>query len=66
MTTIKDAVDDLFNNRELAADEAIDRHYQEVFVFADRDSEGRFVRIEETTLPLEGHMTGSAGRSRWA
>jgi hypothetical protein len=120
MTTIKDAVDDLFNNQQLSADEAVDRHYgptfrqrtngswddrpgflarivdlrkgvehatitvldeltdghryaerhvvdlvqrdgkrilQEVYVFAERDSDGRFVRIEETTLMLEGHTT---------
>lgn len=25
---------------------------QEVYVFAERDLDGRFVRIEETTLPL--------------
>ncbi len=30
------------------------RILQEVYVFAQRDSGGRFVRIEETTLPLEG------------
>lgn len=29
------------------------RILQEVYVFAQRDSDGRFVRIEETTLPLE-------------
>ncbi len=120
MTTIKDAINDLFNNQQLPAEEAVDRHYgptfrqrtngswddrpgflarvidfrkvvehatitvldeltdgnryaerhvvdliqrdgnrilQEVFVFAERDSEGRFVRIEETTLMLEGHIT---------
>jgi hypothetical protein len=30
---------------------------QEVYVFAERDSDGRFVRIEEATVPLggEGH-----------
>lgn len=116
MTTIRDAVDDLFNNPQLPAEEAVERHYgptfrqrtngrwddrsaflariadlrkvvehatitvldeladddryaerhvvelvhrdgarvlQEVFVFAERDSEGRFVRIEETTRMLE-------------
>lgn len=113
MTTIKDAVDDLFNHQQLPAEEAVDRHYgptfrqrtngswedrpgfvarivhlrnvvehasitvldeltdgpryaerhvadlvqrdgtrmlQEVYVFAERDPDGRFVRIEETTL----------------
>lgn len=121
MTTIKDAVDDLFNNQQLPADEAVDRHYapafrqrtngswddragllarvvelrkvvkhatitlldeladgdryaerhvvelvqrdgervrQEVYVFADRDSDGRFARIEETTLMLESDQRG--------
>lgn len=29
------------------------RILQEVYVFAQRDSDGRFIRIEETTLPLE-------------
>ena len=116
MTTIKDAVEDLFNNRQLPAEEAVDRHYassfrqringswddrtgllarvielreviahatitvldevsdgnryaerhlidlaqqdgtrivHEVFVFAERDADGRFVRIEETTLELQ-------------
>ena len=115
MTTIKDAVEDLFNNRQLSAEEAVDRHYassfrqringnwddragllarvielreviahatitvldeiadgnryaerhlidlaqqdgtqivNEIFVFAERDFDGRFVRIEETTLEL--------------
>ncbi len=117
MTTIKDAFDDLLNNQQLPADEAVDLHFaptfrqrtngswddragflahivdlrkvvehasitildeltdanryaerhvvdlvqrdgkrilQEVYVFAERDSDGRFVRIEETTLMLEG------------
>lgn len=116
MTTIKDAVEDLLNNRQLTADAAVDRHFgpsfrqrtngswddrpaflarrvllreviqhatitvldelidadryaerhvvdlvkrdgerilQEVYVFAKRDSDGRFARIEETTLMLE-------------
>jgi len=116
MTTIKDAVEDLLNNRQLTTDEAVDRHFgptfrqrtngswddrpaflariillrevvehatitvldelfdsdryaerhvvdlvkrdgeriaQEVYVFAERDSDGRFTRIEETTLMLE-------------
>ncbi len=116
MTTIRDAVNDLFNNQELPAEEAVERHYgpgfrqrtdgsrddrtaflariaglrkvvehatitvldeladgnryaerhvvdlvrrdggrilQEVSVFAERDSEGRFVRMEETTRMLE-------------
>ena len=117
MTTIRDAVNDLFNNRQLPAGEAVARHYgpsfrqrtdgswddrtaflaritdlrkvvehatitvldeladgnryaerhvielvrrdggrrilQEVSVFAERDSEGRFVRIEETTRIIE-------------
>ncbi len=115
MTTIKDAVDDLLNNPQLSAEEAVDRHFgptfrqhvngslndragflarmvdirdavkhatitvldeltdgnryaerhivdlvqrdgtrfrQEVFVFAERDSDGRFVRIEETSRTL--------------
>ncbi len=119
MTTIKDAVDDLFNNQQLPADEAFDRHYgpsfrqrtngswddrpavlariaalrkvvdhatitvldeltdghryaerhivdlvqrdgnrilQEVSVFAEQDSDGRFVRIEETTLMIEDNQ----------
>jgi hypothetical protein len=117
MTTIKDAVNDLFNNQQLSAGAAVDRHYgptfrqrtngswndrrgflariddlrkvvkhatitvldeltddnryaerhivdlvqrdgkrilQEVYVFAERDPDGRFARIEETTLVLEG------------
>jgi hypothetical protein len=117
VTTIKDAVDDLFNNPELPPADAVDRHYgpgfrqrtngdwdersgllarvvegrevieratitvldelidgtryaerhvvdlaqtnggrirQEVYVFAEQDSDGRFVRIEEMTLLLEG------------
>lgn len=116
MTTIKDAVEDLLNNRQLTAEEAVDRHFgptfrqrtngswddrpaflarivllreavehatitvldelldgdryaerhvvdlvrhdgervvQEVYVFAERDPDGRFARIEETTLMLE-------------
>jgi hypothetical protein len=116
MTTIKDAVEDLLNNRQLTANEAVDRHFgptfcqrtngswddrpaflsriallrkvvehatiivlnelvdgdryaerhvvdlvkydgermvQEVYVFANRDPDGRFTRIEETTLLLE-------------
>ncbi len=116
MTTIKSAIDDLFNNQQLPAEEAVDLHFaptfrqrtngswddrdgflarlvdlrkvvehatvtildeladanryaerhvvdlvqrdgkrilQEVYVFAERDSDGRFVRIEETTLMLE-------------
>ncbi len=115
MTTIKSAIDDLLNNQQLPADEAVDLHFaptfrqrtngdwddragflarivdlrkvvehatitvldelndanryaerhvidlvqrggkrvlQEVYVFAERDSDGRFVRIEETTLTL--------------
>ncbi len=115
MTTIKDAVDDLFNDHQLSAEEAVDRHFgptfrqrvngkvddraaflarmvdireavehatitvldeltdgnryaerhvvdlvqrdgarvsQEVFVFAERDSDGRFVWIEETSRML--------------
>jgi hypothetical protein len=115
MTTVKDAIDDLFNHQHLSADEAVDRHFapafrqrvdgswddrsgflarvvqlrkavehaavtvldeltdgagyaerhivelvqrdggrtvQEVYVFAERDSDGRFVRIEETAVPL--------------
>lgn len=31
MTTIKDAVDDLFNNHQLAPEEAVDRHYGPTF-----------------------------------
>lgn len=117
MTTINDAVDDLFNNERLTAEEAVDRHYgptfrqrtngswddraaflarvadlrkvvaratvtvldeltdgdryaerhvvdlvrrdgqrirQEVYVFAERDADGRFVRIEESTFMLDG------------
>ncbi|MHC8332827.1 hypothetical protein [Pseudomonas sp. LB3P25] len=116
MTTIKDAIDDLFNNPQLTAQEAINRHFgpsfrqrsngswddrpafvarivqlrevveqvtvtvldelidaecyaerhiidlikrdgeriiQEVYVFAQFDADGRFARIEETTLVLE-------------
>lgn len=116
MSTIKEAVEDLFNNLQLSADEAIDRHFgpgfrqrtngrwddrpafseriahlrevvqyatitvldelaageryaerhvvdllkhdggricQEVYVFAERDPDGRFARIEETTLILD-------------
>ena len=116
MTTIKDAVEDLLNDRQLTTDEAVDRHFgpsfrqrtngswddraaflarivrfrevfkhatitvldelvdgdryaerhvidlvkrdgdrivQEVYVFAERDPEGRFTRIEETNLMLE-------------
>lgn len=116
MTTIRDAVNDLLNNQQLTAEEAVERHYgpsfrqrtngswddrpaflariadlrkvvehatitvldeladgnryaerhvvdlvrrdggrilQEVSVFAERDSEGRFIRIEETTRMLE-------------
>ncbi|MGW4803518.1 nuclear transport factor 2 family protein [Kitasatospora sp. NPDC004272] len=115
MSTLKDAVDDLFNNRRLPAHEAVDRHFapafrqrvdgswvdragflarvvrlreaveraevtvldefadgsgyaerhvvelvdrdggrtvQEVYVFARRDPDGRFVRIEETAVTL--------------
>ncbi|MCQ4206929.1 nuclear transport factor 2 family protein [Streptomyces longispororuber] len=121
MTTLKDAIDDLFNNRRLAADEAVDRHFapafrqrvngtwddrsgflarvvqlresvehvtvtvldeltdgnsyaerhivelvqrdgeragQEVYVFAERDPDGRFVRIEETALALDSGRPG--------
>jgi len=117
MTTVTDAVEDLFNNRGLSVQEAVDRHYapgfrqrtdghwddraallartaalrdvveratitvldelsdgpryaerhvidlaqrdgghivREVFVFAERDADGRFVRIEEATLPHGG------------
>lgn len=116
MITIKEAVEDLLNNRQLTADEAVDRHFgptfrqrtngrwddrdaflarivllreavdhatitvldelgdaeryaerhvvelvkrdgeqivQEVYVFAERDPDGRFVRIEEATVTLE-------------
>lgn len=116
MTTINDAVEDLLNNRQLTADEAVDRHFgptfrqrtngswddrptflarivllrevveratitvlneladgnnyaerhvvdlvkhdgerivQEVYIFGERDPDGRFTRIEETTLMLE-------------
>lgn len=119
MTTIKDAVEDLFNHQTLSVEEAVDRHYapsfrqrtngtwderpaflariaglrevvdhvgitvldevteagryaerhiadlvqrdgtrvrQEVYVFAERDSDGRFVRIEESTLTLDRHQ----------
>ncbi len=31
MTTIKDAVEDLLNNRKLTADEAVDRHFGPAF-----------------------------------
>jgi hypothetical protein len=121
MTTLKDAIDDLFNNRRLPADEAVDRHFapafrqrvngrwddrsgflarvvqlretvehvtitvldeltegnnyaerhivelvqhdgeragQEVYVFAERGPDGRFVRIEETALALESGQAG--------
>jgi hypothetical protein len=114
MTTVKAAVEDLFNDPRLSATEAIDRHYgpgfrqrtdgiwddrpefvtriaalreivqharitvldelddgtryaehhvidltqrdgehilREVFVFAERDAAGRFIRLEEATLP---------------
>ena len=30
------------------------RVVQEVYVFGDRDSDGRFTRVEETTMMLEG------------
>ncbi|AMM18629.1 hypothetical protein AX768_30905 (plasmid) [Burkholderia sp. PAMC 28687] len=116
MTTIKDAVEDLLNNQQLTAEEAVDRHFDpafrqrtngswedrarvlarivdlrrmvehatvtvldeltdgnryaerhivdlvqrngtrtllEVFVFAELGSDGRFVRIEETTQIYE-------------
>lgn len=115
MSTIKDAVEDLLNNRRLTVDEAVDRHFapsfrqrtngswddraafrarivllrevvehttitvldelvaadhyaerhvvdlvkrdgerivQEVYVFAERDPDGRFIRIEEATVML--------------
>jgi hypothetical protein len=115
MSTIKDAVEDMFNNPQLTADEALSRHFaptfrqrtngrwddrvafagrivllrevvahatitvldelaegdcyaerhvvdlvkrdgerivQEVYVFAERGPDGRFTRIEETTLTL--------------
>ncbi len=124
MTTIKDAFDDLLNNQQLPADEAVDLHFaptfrqrtngswddragflahivdlrkvvehasitildeltdanryaerhvvdlvqrdgkrilQEVYVFAERDSDGRFVRIEETTLMLKDDESGQSG-----
>lgn len=117
MTTIKAALDDLLNNRDLELGEAVDRHFaagyrqrtngdwddrnafithiahlrsivasaqvtvaeeiidtdryaerhivevtktdgsrivQEVYVFGDLDTDGRFTRIEETTLMLAG------------
>jgi len=116
MSTIKEAVEDLLNNRQLTADEALDRHFspsfrqrtnghwddrtafrariialreavehttvtvldelvaadnyaerhivelfkrdgqrivQEVYIFAKRDPDGRFTRIEEATVTLE-------------
>lgn len=116
MTSIKDAVEDLLNNRQLSVDEAVDRHFgptfcqrtngswddraafvarivlfrevvehatitildeltdanryaerhvidllmrdgermrQEVYVFGERDADGRFARIEEMTLRLQ-------------
>lgn len=116
MSTIKEAVEDLLNNRQLTADEALDRHFspdfrqrtnglwenraavcariislrevvkhstitildelvaadryaerhviellkhdgqrivQEVYLFATRDPDGRFNRIEEATVLLE-------------
>lgn len=116
MSTIKEAVEDLFNNPQLSADEAINRHFgpdfrqrtngswderpaflarivalreivkhatitvldelvdgeryaerhvvdlvkhdgerirQEVYLFAERDRDGRFARIEETALILD-------------
>jgi len=115
MSTIKEAVEDLLNNRQLTADEALDRHFspsfrqrtngiwdaraafrariialrevvehttitvldelldanryterhvvelvkhdgerivQEVYLFAQRDPDGRFTRIEEATVAL--------------
>ncbi|MFI0901125.1 nuclear transport factor 2 family protein [Streptomyces sp. NPDC020983] len=121
MTTVKAAIDDLFNNPQLSADEAVARHFapsfrqrvdgswddrpgflarvvrlrgtvahatvtvldeltdgnsyaerhivelvrrdgvravQEVYVFAERDSDGRFVRIEETAVTLPGDHAG--------
>lgn len=124
MSTIKAAVDDLFD-RQLPVEEALDRHFapgfrqrtngdwedrpavlariaelreiaehvtvtvldeladgaryaerhvvdlvrrdgarvaQEVYVFAERDADGRFVRIEEASLPLE--TDGPGPRSR--
>jgi hypothetical protein len=125
MSTIKHAVDDLFNNPQLSVNEAVERHYapafrqrtngrwedrravisrvsdlraviervtitvldelsdgqryaerhvidlvqrngtrlrQEVYVFAERDGDGRFSRIEETTLMLDPPAT-KAGKS---
>lgn len=119
MSTIKEAIEDLFNNPQLSADKAIDRHFgpdfrqrtngswddrpafsariahlreivkhatitvldelvdgeryaerhivdlvrhdgerirQEVYVFAQRDPDGRFARIEETTLILDNQQ----------
>lgn len=116
MTILKNVVEDLLNNRQLTADEAVDRHFapsfrqrtngswddratfltriaglrevvkhatiavldelvdddryaerhivdlvkhdgerivQEVYVFAKRNPDGRFTRIEETTLALK-------------
>ena len=116
MSTLKDAIHDLFNDPSLTADDAIDRHFapgfrqrsngywderaafrvrmlllrdvvdratisvldeladgsryaerhvidlmkrdgerilQEVYVFAERDRDGRFTRIEETSFALE-------------
>jgi hypothetical protein len=116
MTSLKAAVEDLLNNRQLTVQQAVDRHFapsfrqrtngiwedpvafeakitqyrkivkfatitvldelvdgtryaerhvvdliksddervvQEVYVFAERDGDGRFVRIEESTLKLE-------------
>lgn len=38
-----------------------DQIRQEVFVFAERDSEGRFVRIEEATRMLEDGEAPDAG-----
>jgi len=32
-----------------------------VYVFAERDSDGRFVRIEETTLMLKDDESGQSG-----
>jgi hypothetical protein len=121
MTTVKDAIDDLFNNQRLPVEEAVERHFapsfrqkvdgawsdrgaflartlrlrasvarakvtvldeladgpryaerhlvelvlrdgeravQEVYVFARRDTDGRFLRIEETALPLREEQAG--------
>lgn len=57
MTTIKDAVHDLFNNRQLTAEQAVDRHFDPAFCQRSNgnwdDRAGFLARIVELKTVVE-------------